>query len=175
MKNKKTAAKARIETLRKTNVELILSLKPADREKLNASAVDATKTDAKANDKNAGDIAAVAQVVQHIVDGVISNDDFLQLCIIKYGYLDKISPEEKEAEERVKKAAEDMPQPPRSFIEACLRRMRIENDKFDHENRKLEYENAATAKYVESVIQDSTLTHKQKRDALLIVVTSRTR
>lgn len=53
--------------------------------------------------------------------------------------------------------------------------MRIENKRFEHENDKLQYENAATAKYVDSVAQDATLTHKQKRDALFIIVTNRTR
>jgi hypothetical protein len=186
----KTAAKARIETLRKTNVELILSLKPADQEKLNASAADATKTDAKANDKSIGDITAVAQVVQHIVDGVISNDDFLQLCIIKYGYLEseqtvKDATEEAKKREIERKLREDSynsERPPYDFFGACLTRMKIENDKFEQENhklaqetRKLEYENAASAKYVDSVVHDSTLTRKQVRDALSIVFTDRTK
>lgn len=85
---RKTATKAAIETLRKANTELILSLKPADQTKAPVPVPDPTKSEPKANDKSGGDVAAVAQVVQHIVDGVISNDDFLQLCIIKYGYLD---------------------------------------------------------------------------------------
>ena len=182
MKNKKTAAKARIETLRKTNVELILSLKPAEQEKLNASATDAPKTDAKANDKNAGDIAAVAQVVQHIVDGVISNDDFLQLCIIKYGYLGSEQTLKDAAEEAQKRAMERKlredsynTERPRDFFEACLARMKIENDRFVNENNRVRSENLATEQYVEGVMRDPSLTQQQKRDALLIVVTNRTR
>ena len=184
----KTAAKARIETLRKTNVELILSLKPPDQEKPNASG--ATKTDAKANDKSVGDITAVAQVVQHIVDGVISNDDFLQLCIIKYGYLasEKTKEDAKEEAEKdaiirnLREALGTTKRPPYDFFGACLTRMKIENEKFEQENhqlaqenRKLEYENAARAKYVDSVIHDSKLSHKQVRDALSIVVTNQTK
>jgi hypothetical protein len=177
----KAATKARIETLRKTNVDLILSLKPAEQEKLSATATDATKSDAKANDKSAGDIAAVAQVVQHIVDGVISNDDFLQLCIIKYGYLgseqtlkDAEKEEEKRAIEReMREAADNTVRPPRDFFEACLTRMKIENDRFVNENNRVRSENIATEQYVDSIMRDSTLTQQQKRDALSIVVINR--
>jgi hypothetical protein len=170
----KNAAKAKLGELESKGTELVLSLRPAEQAKVTGPSADGAKAEPKANEKTAGDVAAVAQVVQHIVDGVISNDDFLQLCIIKYGYLGS-EQDKNQGQPEAKEAPADVPRPPRTFQEACLSRMRIENDRFQNENNKQQYENAATAKYVESVIRDSTLTQKQIRDALSIVVTNRTK
>lgn len=155
----KKTIRADIEKLRTANID-ILSRQPGDAAQVTAP-VGATNGALPGDTTKQADIKAIAEVVGRIVDGVILTDDFLQLCMIRYGAIpgskdDKWLPEATEKNRMP-------PLPPRSMHEACMARMQAENHKF-------ELENEAVAAYVASVIKEKGLSPKAVRDALAILV-----
>lgn len=153
--DQKKAAAAEIEKIRAANLELALSSKSADPAQVAAPA-GATMGASPGDISKQADIKAIAEVVGRIVDGVILTDDFLQLCMIRYGAIP--------AQDKEKLALEREPTlPPRSMHEACMTRMSTETVKFSLENK-------ATSAYLDAVKKDDKLDPEKRRKALSILV-----
>lgn len=151
----KKSAKTEIDSLTKDNSDIAHTLSSAGVAKAPAAVSDTTKEKSVAENKRQLDLDVIAKTVSHIVDGVILTDDFLQLCLIKYGITER---------------DDKLPHPepplstwrPRNMEEACMVRMTYSNNQVKLRNETIE-------KYVANVINDRSLTAAQVREALLKV------
>jgi len=99
------------------------------------------------------DVSGITSVIQHIVDNVTLTDDFLQICIAKFGNIK--NQENSAGQGSDAEAYKD----PKSMASACMSRMGIAN------NRLRLQDDIIRSRY-NSILADTSMTQSQRREEL---------